>query len=121
MLTSVSLVAAIAMNLPSRSSGSNSRFSQAIEPSAASSANRLAGVRGDEHDLAVAGEQALDLLEADVAAADDQALAAGQPQAGDVEGGLEHPAHAGLVAESPAELADALLAWVALGGHCGKA
>ena len=36
----------------------------------------LAGVGGDEDDVAVAGEQSLDLLEADVAAADDQALAA---------------------------------------------
>ena len=80
-------------------------------------ADRLAGVGRDEDDVAVAGEQALDLLQPDVAAADDQALAAAEPQAGDVEGRLEHPAHAGLVADPPAELADALLAGVALGGH----
>ena len=59
----------------------------------------VAGVGGDHHDVAVAGEQPLDLLEADGAAADDQALAAREPQAGDVEGRVEHPADAGLVAD----------------------
>ena len=39
-----------------------------------------------------------------------------QPQAGDVERHREHVAHAGLVADAAAELADALLAGVCLGG-----
>ena len=38
-------------------------------------------------------------------------------QAGDVERRLEHPLHAALVADPPAELADAFLAGVGLGGH----
>ena len=71
----------------------------------------------DEHDAAVAGEQALDLLEPDLAAADDEAAPPGQLQAGDVERRLEHPLHAGLVAEPAAELADALLALIRGGRH----
>ena len=41
-------------------------------------------------------------------------------QAGDVEGRLEHAAHARLVADPLAELADAVLAGVGLGGHGDK-
>ena len=74
MFTSVSFVAAITMNTPSRSAGpAYSRRSQRIEPSSASCAERLDGVGRDQRDLAVAGEQPLDLLEAHVTAADHHA------------------------------------------------
>src|SRR3954463_3450022 len=103
MLTSVSFVAAIAMNVVSRSPVSYGRCSQAIEPSSASSrsgaitsgarrttaASHAGGGAGPAG--GVAGGQALDLPEAAPPAADDDAAAPGQPQAGDVEGGLEHP------------------------------
>ncbi len=85
---------------------------------------RRRGLGRDQRDLAVAGEQPLDLLQADLAAADHQAAPAGELQAGDVEGGVEHPLHAALVADPPAQLADALLASVGLGGHgqrCSRA
>jgi len=62
-------------------------------------------------------EAALDLLQPDLAAADHHAAPARELQAGDVEGGVEHPLHAALVADSPAQLADALLACISLGGH----
>ena len=75
------------------------------------------GLGRHEHDAGVAGQQALDLLQADVAAADDHAAAAGQLQAGDVERGLEHPGHAGLIADPLLQLTDAFLAAVGLGGH----
>src|SRR3954451_23059665 len=71
----------------------------------------------DERHVAVAGEQALDLLEADLPAADDEALAARELQAGDVEGRREHVADAGLVADSAPELADALLPGVGGSWH----
>ena len=71
----------------------------------------------DQRHVGVAREQALDLLEPHVAAADDQAATALEPQAGDVERRLEHVLHAGLIADPLAELADALLAAVGLGGH----
>src|SRR6202020_2471789 len=38
-------------------------------------------------------------------------------QAGDVERRVEHPLYAALVADSPAQLADALLTCIGLGGH----
>ena len=78
---------------------------------------RVDRVGRDQRHVAAAGEQALDLLEADVAAADDHALAAAEPQAGDVDGRVEHVAHAGLVADPALELADALLALIGLSGH----
>src|SRR3954452_8286693 len=71
----------------------------------------------DERHVAVAGEQALDLLQADLAATDDEALAAGELEAGDVEGRLEHVADAGLIADPAPELADALLPGVGGGRH----
>ena len=76
MLTSVSLVAAIAMNVASRSPVSYSRRIHSIEPSAArrSSSGSASGAISD--DAAVAGQQALDLLEPDLAAADDDAAPA---------------------------------------------
>src|SRR5207247_5579507 len=67
------------------------------------------GLRRDERDVAVTGEQPLDLLQADLAPADDYAPAPLQPQAGDVEGSVEHVAHAALVADPATEMADALL------------
>ena len=67
--------------------------------------------------LAVAGQQPLDLLQADLPATDDHAAAALQLQAGDVEGRGEHVRDAALVADSLAQLADALLACIGLGGH----
>ena len=114
---SVSSVAAIAMNVRSRSPGSYSRRIHSIEPSAASASQLGHRVGRDEHDAAVAGEQALDLLEPDLAAADDEAAPPGQLEAGDVERGLEHPLDAGLVAQPAAELADALLALIRGGRH----
>ena len=76
------------------------------------------------HRLQVRGAEdirhVIDLLEPDVAAADHQALATAESQAGDVERRLEHAAHAGLIADPPAVLADALLAGVAQGGHRGQ-
>jgi hypothetical protein len=75
------------------------------------------GLGGDEDDVAVAGEQALDLLQADLPAADDEAPPAPQAQAGDVERGVEHVPHAGLVADPAAELADALLTGIGLCWH----
>jgi hypothetical protein len=78
---------------------------------------RLDRVGGDQRDVAVAGEQPLDLLEPDVTAAHDQAAPPAEPQAGDVEGRVEHALDARLVADPLAELADAFLAGVGLGGH----
>ena len=62
-------------------------------------------------------EEALHLVEADLAAADDEAPPAPQPQAGDVERGVEHVPHAGLIADPATELADALLTGVGLCWH----
>ena len=76
MLTSVSLVAAIAMNVASRSPVSYSRRIHSIEPSAASFSQLRLGLGRDQDDAAVAGQQALDLLEPDLAAADDDAAPA---------------------------------------------
>ena len=112
MLTSVSSVAAIARNLPSRSASANPRRSQVIEPSLGELAQLADGLGRDQGDAAVAGEQALDLLQPDLAAADDQAVAARKPQAGDVERRLEHPAHAALIADPALVLADAFLACI---------
>jgi hypothetical protein len=78
---------------------------------------RLGGEQGDR---TAAGEQALNLLQADVATADDQAFAPGQFQAGDVEGRLQHVPHAGLIADPFTELADALLTGIGLGWHRPK-
>ncbi len=117
MFCSLSSVAAMTRNEPSRSPGSYSRCSQCREPSAASRLQLGLGLGRHEHDLAVAGEQALDLLEADLAAADHQAPPAPQPQAGDVERGVEHVPHAGLVADPATELADALLTGIGLSWH----
>src|SRR5207248_3978737 len=72
---------------------------------------------GDQRYVAVTGEQPLDLLQADLAAAHDHAAPAGQLQAGDVEGRVEHPLDAALIADPPAQLTDALLACVSLCGH----
>ena len=55
---------------------------------------RLDRVGRHERHLAVAGQQALHLLQPDIAAAYDHAAAAAQLQARDVEGGVEHPLHA---------------------------
>ena len=121
MLTSVSLVAAITMNAPSRSAApAYGRCSQWIEPSRAYSCSAGSASGAISVTARVAGEQALDLLEADLAAADDQAAPSAELQAGDVEGRVEHPLHAALVADSPAQLADALLACIGLGGHAFK-
>ena len=81
---------------------------------------RVGRLRSDHGHLGVAGEQALDLLERDVAGPDDQAAAPVEAQAGDVERRLEHPPHAGLVADPLAELADAFLAGKGLSGHARK-
>src|SRR5205823_14253732 len=70
-----------------------------------------------ERHVAVAREQPFDLLQPDLAAADDHALAAAQLQAGDVERRLEHVAHAGLVADPAAELTDALLPGIGCSWH----
>ena len=94
-----------------------SRRIHSIEPSAASCLELRPGLRRDQHDAAVAGEQALDLLEPDLPAADDDAAAAGQLEAGDVERRVEHVAHAGLVADPAAELADAFFAGIGLSWH----
>ena len=113
---SVSSVAAIAMNVPLEVAG----LVLAAEPlDRALGGERLSSgtaVGRDEHDAAVAGEQALDLLQADLAAADDEAAPTGQLQAGDVERRLEHPLHARLIADPAPELADALLALYAAAG-----
>jgi hypothetical protein len=77
----------------------------------------LVGMRRDERDVAATEEQPLDLLEADLAAADDQAAPPRQTQAGDVERHRKHVAHARLVADAATVLADALFAGVGLGGH----
>src|SRR5207244_3366883 len=69
---------------------------------------RRHGDRGYKRHVAATGEQALDLLEPDLAAADDEAAAARQPQAGDVERSLEEAGDAGLVADPLPELAHAL-------------
>src|SRR5918992_1502751 len=110
MLTSVSFVAAMTMKTPSRSA----------RPAYSRRSQRIDGVGGDQRDVAVAGEQPLDLLEPDVPAAHDEAAPPAEPQAGDVEGRVEHALDAGLVADSLAELADAFLAGVGLGGHASE-
>ena len=117
MLTSVSLVAAIDdERAPRGRRAAYSRRSHSIEPSAASASSSATASGAISVDVAVAGEQALDLLEPDLAAADDDAAAPGQLQAGDVERRVEHVAHARLVADPAAVLADAFLAGV---GLCG--
>src|SRR5262249_20310956 len=83
-------------------------------------AQRLLGVRRYQRHRAVAGKQPLDLLEAHLAAAYHHAAAAGELQAGNVEGGLEHPPSAALGAGALAQLAHALLAGIGLGGHSPK-
>jgi len=75
------------------------------------------GLGRDQRHVGVARQQALDLLEPDLAAAHHHAPAPGQAQAGDVERGLEHALHAGLVADPATQLADAFLAGVGLGRH----
>ncbi len=74
-------------------------------------------LRRDEDDVAVGGEQPLDLLQADLPAAHDEAAAALQPQARDVERRREHVLHARLVADPAPELTDALLSRVCSGRH----
>src|SRR4051812_38699455 len=71
----------------------------------------------DDRDVAVAGQQALGLLQPQGAAADHEAPAPAQLQAGDVEGRVQHVAHAGLVADPALELADALLPFIGGGRH----
>jgi hypothetical protein len=78
---------------------------------------RLDRLGRHQRDVAVAGQQPLDLLEAHIAAAHHQAPAAAEPQACDVEGGLEHALHAALVADPLPEMADAFLAGIGLSGH----
>ncbi len=78
MLTSESFVAAMTMNEPSRSSGRYARRTHSIEPSAASSSIAGSTSGAIDDDVAVAGQQALDLLEPDLAAADDEAAAAAE-------------------------------------------
>ena len=75
------------------------------------------GVGGDQRHVGVAREQALDLLQPDVAAAHYHAAPAAQAQARNVERRLEHALNAGLIADPPAELADTFLAGVGLGRH----
>ena len=75
------------------------------------------GLRRDQRDVAVADQQPLDLLQADVAATDDHAAPAAEPQAGDVKRRLKHPLHAGLIADPLAQLAHAFLAFIGLGRH----
>src|SRR4051794_8507565 len=65
--------------------------------------------------VAVAGEEPVDLLEADVTAADHQAAAALELQARHIQGRLQHVPHAGLIADPALELTDAFLA---LEGRC---
>ena len=77
----------------------------------------LVGRGRDERHVGVAGEQALDLLEADLTAADDEAAAARELQAGDVERRVEHPLDAGLVADALAQLADAVFPGIGLCWH----
>ena len=76
-----------------------------------------AGIGGDQRHVAVAGQQALGLLQPDLAAADDHAAPALELQAGDVERRLQHVAHAGLVADPAAVLANALFTCIGLGRH----
>ena len=52
-----------------------------------------------------------------VTAADDDAAAAGELQAGDVERRLQHALHAGLIADPAPELTDAFLACIGLSWH----
>ena len=117
MLTSVSLVAAIAMNVASRSPVSYSRRIHSIEPSDAKLAQLGLGLGRDQDDAAVAGQQALDLLQADLAAAHDDAAPARELQARDVERRVEHVAHAGLVTDPAPVLADALFPCIGLSRH----
>ena len=77
----------------------------------------VARLRSDHVDVGVAGQEALGLLEPDVARADDQAAAAGQLQAGDVERRVEHVGDAALVAQLEPVLAHARLPSVGLSGH----
>ena len=114
----MSSVHAMTMNVPSRSAGAG--VLAPLPRDRALGGERLElgpGVGRDERDVAVAGEQALDLLEADLAAADDQAAAPLELQARDVERRVEHVPHAGLVADPAVELADALLPGVGGGRH----
>ena len=76
MLTSVFEVAAIARKWPSRSPGANGRSVHSRSPAATSARMLVARLGCDHVHLGVAGQKALDLLEPDVARADDQAAAA---------------------------------------------
>ena len=71
----------------------------------------------DQGDVGAARQQALDLLQPHLAAADDEAAAPLEQQAGDVQRSVEQPPHAGLVADPLAELAHAFLALVGLCRH----
>jgi hypothetical protein len=75
------------------------------------------GLGCDQGHVGVAGEQALDLLEPDVTAADDHAPPAAQPQARDVERRLEHALDARLVARAATQLTNALFTAIGLSGH----
>ena len=76
MLTSVSLVAAIAIRHPSRSPGSILAPLPGDRALGGERLERRMGLGGDERDLGIAGQQPLDLLQADVTAADDEATTA---------------------------------------------
>ena len=119
MLVSVSDVAAMARKRPSRSPGSNRRCVKLDVAGRGERAHLGARLGGDHVDVRVAGEQALDLLEADVSGPDDQAPAPGQLEAGDVERRLEHVGDAALIASLQPVLADARLAGVGLRWHRG--
>mgnify|MGYP006201109789 CR=1 FL=1 len=77
---------------------------------------RISAAR-DEGDVAVAGKHPLDLLETDLAAADDQAVTPLEAQARDIERRFEHAAHTALIADTAVVLTDAFLAFVLLGRH----
>ncbi len=109
------------MNRPSRSAGpAYSRLLPVDRALGGVFLDRLAGLGCDHHDVAAAGQQALDLLEADLTATDDQAPAAAQLQARDVERRVQHVLDAGLVTEGFPELADARFSGIGLSWHIRK-
>ena len=118
MLVSVSSVQAITMKMPSRSSGRRTRAAPSGSSPRAPAPRSSGPTSGEiDGDVAVAGQQALGLLQAELAAADDEAAPPAQLQAGDVEGRVQHVAHAGLVADPALELADALLPFIGGSRH----
>ena len=106
------------MNAPSRSGAPPySRRSHAIEPSAASARSSSMASGATSRTVASQASRPSTFSRPISPPPTTRQRRPGELQAGDVERGVEHPLHAGLVADPLAELADAVLSGVGLSGH----